>query len=97
MTGLLEMPLSKHKGQVAPADEGDPLDHGGDAEDPKYTSHLKVPLAFMERLEAIAQQVNKARRREGKKKRALGWFVVTHLEEWMSLAEAALEHQGEVE
>lgn len=95
MIGLLEMPVSKNKGQPPPAGDSDPLDHGGDAEDPKYTSHLKVPLEFMERLEAIAQQVNKARRREGKKKRALGWFVVTHLEDWMSMAEAALEQQAD--
>lgn len=83
---LLEMPVAK-----APEPAGsDPLDDGGDSEDPKYTAHLKVPLEFMERLTEIAHKINKRRRRDGKKKRALGWFVVTHLEGWMRRAEEEL-------
>lgn len=83
---LLELDVPK----ANTGDGSDPLTDGGDAEDPKYTAHLKVPLAFMERLEAIAQKINKRRRRSGKKKRALGWFVVTHLDDWMCRAEAEL-------
>ncbi|QEG31608.1 hypothetical protein GobsT_64310 [Gemmata obscuriglobus] len=78
-----------------PEDENSPLADGGDAEDPKYTAHLKVPLEFMERLTEIAHKINKRRRRQGRKKRALGWFVVTHLEGWMNRAEAELQMEEE--
>ncbi len=81
-----------------PGDQGGPIDplfDGGDAEDPKYTEHLKVPLPFMERLESIAQKINRRRRRTGRRKRALGWFVVTHLAEWMDQAEAELADDPE--
>lgn len=63
----------------------------------EYPSHLKVPLAFMERLEAVARKINNRRRRDGKKKRALGWFVATHLEGWLCQAEDRLATEQEKE
>jgi hypothetical protein len=68
-----------------------PLADGGDEDDLEYTQHVKVPLPFKERLERIAQRINKIRRRQGRRKRALGWFVVRNLNEWMDNAEKALE------
>lgn len=74
-----------------PAQPPDVLHDGGDDEVPIYTEHIKVPLEFKERLDRIAQRVNQRRKRQGKRKRPVGWFVVTHLDEWMTKAEAALD------
>lgn len=63
---------------------------GTKEDDAEYTEHLLVPLPFMQRLERVAQKVNQRRKQLGQKKRAKGWFVVTHLEDWLSLAEAEL-------
>lgn len=73
-------------------DDAGPLADGGESPaPPDYLAHVKVPLGFKERLERIAQHVNQKRKRKNLPKRALGWFVATHLEEWMRLAEDEIE------
>ncbi|HEY1190143.1 MAG TPA: hypothetical protein VGE74_21030 [Gemmata sp.] len=83
------------KDMEPPNPDDDPLADGGDEDDPKYTAHLKVPLEFMERLEDIANKINRRRKRTGRRKRALGWFVVNHLKNWMNRAEAELNSEKE--
>lgn len=86
---LAEMSVAKDKSEpkdLVPKD----VPGGSESDDAEYTEHLLVPLRFKERLEEIARSVNKQRRRVGKRKRALGWFVVAHLEDWISRTEAEI-------
>lgn len=94
---LTRYPVAKERdsdrADSAPPPSTSPLRDGGDAADFDYEEPIKVPLDFKQRLERIAQHVSQKRKRSGRRKRALGWFVVTHMTDWMAEAEAMIEEE----
>lgn len=67
------------------------LGDGEDASHDGYDYHIKVTLDFKHRLEAVAKAINNRRKKQtGREKRPTGWFIVMHLEDWLSQAEAQL-------